>query len=67
MNLGKSRNNHHSNSINIVILNKVKNPFVSHPVEGSLFVQNDFTFVINGSYFEQPFTFVENNNLITNI
>jgi len=44
----------------IVILNKVKNPFVSHPVEGSLFVQNDFTFVINGSYFEQPFTFVEN-------
>jgi len=29
-------------------------------VEGSLFVQNDFTFVINGSYFGQPFTFVEN-------
>jgi len=26
MNLGKSRNNHHSNSINIVILNKVESP-----------------------------------------
>lgn len=51
----------------IVILNKVKNPFVYLFIWGSLFVQNDFTFVIGGFYFGQPFTFIETNQLITKI